>query len=90
MYNLLKLNHDYDHRSLITACMLSDKISDKAKYKQKIEPVYNNEIKVQKIKRVLIQTKWHLIPAQLFDLIKFERIISKKEKNNINMYIIYI
>ena len=49
MYNLLKLNHDYDHRSLITACMLSDKISAKAKYKQKIEPGYNNETKVQKL-----------------------------------------
>jgi MarR-like DNA-binding transcriptional regulator SgrR of sgrS sRNA len=34
-------------------------ISYKAKYKQKIEPDYNNEIKVQKIKRVLIQTKRH-------------------------------
>jgi hypothetical protein len=75
----LNLNQDYDHSALIIACESFLKQSKVEKYQQKKNPIYTNVEEVLKIKQILDITNRHLIPAYLFNIIKFQTMTSKKK-----------
>ncbi len=75
----LNLNQDYDHSALIIACEAFVKQSKSDKYHQKKNPVYTNHEEVIKIKQIIDMTNRYLIPAYLFNIIKFQTIITNNK-----------
>jgi hypothetical protein len=75
----LNLNPDYDLIALLNACEDFLTMSKIKKYSQKKKPVYNNEKLVLQIKRILDITNRRLIPSFLFNIIKFEVVLSVKK-----------
>jgi hypothetical protein len=77
--NHLSLNQDYDLIALLNACENFLQMSKTKKNSQKNHPVYNNEKLVLQIKRILDMTNRRLIPSFLFNIIKFETVLSVKK-----------
>ena len=75
----LNLNPDYDLIALLNACEDFLTMSKIKKYSQKKKTVYNNEKLVLQIKRILDITNRRLIPSFLFNIIKFEVVLSVKK-----------